>query len=442
MGAHADGFLMQHVIVEPREDHRDHVRRGRLGPDNQLKAVEGAEPNVGDEHVNKAGLEPFLRHLKIVEWLHNKPGACQQILEQPEDAGVIINDNGDATGGGRCFDFGQRHLDEANVYGIALRMPGAKISCFAKSARSDSITMHEKQLLGVDFGDKSLYWPRLVAAPSGPFLVEEDHSLISFSKGNHEFTTAAAHLCESPRSVIRLQSLSLALALVLIPHAAAATSLGMDLGKDVTSRNVSATFLLTGTTDWVTRTVRASETRWAMNPAVPSRFAEYDPSFHDYSVGLFNAQVDDANVAVKSTNMLTVSGVPGAASRTAWVFNTYASVVRSMPISREAEVLAAGEATASLQVAVWESLLDSSSDLLSGTFRVNASGNIKASAMSFLSGLYSGGPSGYNVTATSWLGAEEGQAEVYLPGVPEPGTLILLSIGIAGAIAVRRRRKT
>ena len=243
--------------------------------------------------------------------------------------------------------------------------------------------------------------------------------------------------------MMRLRSLCLALAVVLIPHAAAATSLGMDFdGKAVASRNVSAPFLLTGTTEWVTRTVRASETRWAMNPTVPSRFAEYDSSFYDYCAGLFNAQVDDQNVAVKSTNLLTVSGVPGAGSKAAWGFNTYGSVVRSMPLSSNAQVLAATEASASLQVAVWESLLDSSNDLLNGTFRVNSSGNIKASAMSFLAGLYSGGPSGYNASVTSWLGAEEGQAEVYLPGVPEPGTLVLLSIGIAGAIAVRRRRKT
>jgi hypothetical protein len=242
---------------------------------------------------------------------------------------------------------------------------------------------------------------------------------------------------------MRLQFLCLALAFVLLPTAAAATSLGIDVeGNGVPSRNVSATFLLTGTTDWVTRTVRASEIRWVMNPVIPSRFAEYESSFYDYSVGLFNAQVNDDNVAVTSTNLLTVSGVPGAASRTAWVFNTYASAVRSMPLSSNAEVFAANEASAGLQVAVWESLLDSSNDLLNGTFRVNSSENLRASAMSFLGGLYSGGPSGYNVSVTSWLGAEEGQPEVYLPGVPEPGTLVLLSIGIAGAIAVRRRRKT
>jgi hypothetical protein len=76
---------------------------------------------------------------------------------------------------------------------------------------------------------------------------------------------------------MRLQFLCLALAFVLLPTAAAATSLGIDVeGNGVPSRNVSATFLLTGTTDWVTRTVRASEFRWVMNPEIPSRFAEYD----------------------------------------------------------------------------------------------------------------------------------------------------------------------
>ncbi len=228
--------------------------------------------------------------------------------------------------------------------------------------------------------------------------------------------------------------LCLALAFILLPRTAAATSLLMDYQKFApASSNTSVAFLPTGATEWVTRTVRAGETRWALNPAVPSRLVEYDSSFYSYCLDLLNHEVDDDNVAVKATNLLTVSGVREADAKAAWLFNDYASTVQSMPGSHSARALAAAESSAGLQVAIWDALLDSRNDLLNATFTVNSNGNIRANAMNFLTGIYAGGP---------WLDAEEAQGQVYLPGVPEPGTLILLSAGLACTIVLRRRRRT
>lgn len=242
----------------------------------------------------------------------------------------------------------------------------------------------------------------------------------------------------------RIRSASLALVIALVPGVAAASSFSMDWeGYNIQrSRNVVVSVDWPGATpDWVNKTIRAGEMMWTWDPTVPAEFAEYSSTFYSYCVELQNQVVGDDNVAIKSTNLLTVSGVPDAGGKAAWLFNSYASMVHSMPIGTGTEIAAAQEAAAGLQVAIWEAMLDSTNDVLNGTFKLSGAinANIKNNAMAFLSGLYSGGPSGYNVGVASWLDAENAQDQIYLPGVPEPGTLILLGSGLI-AIALRRRR--
>lgn len=254
-------------------------------------------------------------------------------------------------------------------------------------------------------------------------------------------------LVSHKRLLRSLGALSLALAMIgLVPGTAAASSLAIDwVGFDARSRVVSVSVDWPSGADWVNKTIRAGEMKWTWNPTVPAEFAEYDASFYSYCVDLHNTMVASDNVAIRSTNLLTVSGVPDAGGKAAWLFNTYASVVHAMPTGDYTQTLAAAESAAALQVAIWEALLDPSYNLTSGTFKLGTpnSASVIAKANTFLQGLYAGGLNSttYNVSTASWLDTDDVQDQIYLPGVPEPGTLVLLATGLAGALVVRRRRQ-
>jgi hypothetical protein len=184
--------------------------------------------------------------------------------------------------------------------------------------------------------------------------------------------------------------------------------------------------------DGINRGVVAGEFQWNWDPETP---AVYDDTFYSYGIDARNSLVNHDTVAIRSTDLLMVAGVPDAGGKGAWLFNAYGPGIRTAVNERESR-----DQAAALQVAIWEAMLDTSNDLTTGAMKIVSNSDIKEKVKNYLLALYN--PDGsYKTSEATWLDLSTSQNQLALPGVPEPGTLLMLGSGIGLAVAIRRRRQ-
>ncbi|HEY3884738.1 MAG TPA: PEP-CTERM sorting domain-containing protein [Vicinamibacterales bacterium] len=164
-------------------------------------------------------------------------------------------------------------------------------------------------------------------------------------------------------------------------------------------------------------------------------------TFASYCVDLQHYDVQGANVTTVNTmDNWSNTAVPahqdlggGAAS---WLYNTYAAG-------------AVGNQTdeAALSLAIWNSLYDNDFTVLSGSgFYVSSLSNASYGSLadSYLGSLQTYLNSGAPLPDDLWLQTADSSphyAQDFIAPVPEPGTLVLLATGVAGAVTRRRTRR-
>ena len=124
---------------------------------------------------------------------------------------------------------------------------------------------------------------------------------------------------------------------------------------------------------------------WTSGGAPPSG---YSASSYDYCLDLLSANDNPDHVAVLSTTALIPSAPPsnGSASRAAWLVGTDVSTHVSAGNSTDA---------AALQVAIWEVLYDTDSDVSGGAANGPVAPLNSEALFFYLGGLYA--PAGYSI---------------------------------------------
>src|SRR5207245_2582286 len=100
---------------------------------------------------------------------------------------------------------------------------------------------------------------------------------------------------------------------------------------------------------------------------------------------------------------LTSQAVVDGGKKAAWLFNTYASTVRTGGTVNGItdENLNAG----ALQAAIWAALYNNSNTITGAGFTLNTTGTIATQTSWFLNQLYAGAPGDYANASATWLDA-------------------------------------
>ena len=159
-----------------------------------------------------------------------------------------------------------------------------------------------------------------------------------------------------------------------------------------------------------------------------------------YCVDILDEVEGTQQMTVDSTdNMQTLAQDGGG--KAAWLLDTFASSVTT------------GVQAAALQVAIWEAIYDNDHDVTSGVFSIVTDNTaytgayeaqlIAAQATSYLNQLFYGPNGEYHMDRAIWLDAlavgGTGQSQI-TTATPEPGSLMLIGLGLAAMTALRRKR--
>ena len=190
------------------------------------------------------------------------------------------------------------------------------------------------------------------------------------------------------------------------------------------------------------RAVTAGELNWEFVGGTP---AGYNSNFYAYCAELTEAVQANQTIEILSTDLLIPTNPAGSGDafsgkKAAWLFNTYAPGINGAVSDLDSR-----QNAAALQVAIWEAIYDTTDNLADGFFRLNSAGNIATKAMGYLTSLYSA----TNYDEGSWFkanGVGAGQDLILgpsnAPPIPEPGTLLLFGLGLAGLAHMRTRQRT
>lgn len=160
----------------------------------------------------------------------------------------------------------------------------------------------------------------------------------------------------------------------------------------------------------------------------------YNNTFYAYCASLEKGLQTPMDVALRSSNDLTRNNnSPNTGPKAAWLFNTYANAVNS------------NTTAAALQIAIWETLYDTSYNLSGGYFQlVGADSSLTNQVNTYLNALNSN----FSATTATWFQplnpttAQDMLGPASVSNVPEPGLMSLIAgSSFSGLCLLHRRRK-